>query len=159
MDHVNCQNFIISATDEPVSLTDASLLSMFEAYDYNNDGYIELEGFLNFWKDSINNRENIVRANLLTYGYRYDLRRQPGDGMEDDYLQVRKSQEDMPRFKVARKPEYFDLLFDIMDTTDNDVAQVAWSLVKSASTNPDLYRKVLELNMDPSFKWADIFDA
>lgn len=74
---------------------------MFEKYDYNQDGFIELGGFLNFWRDSIQAKEELVRCNLLTYGYRSDLRRHPSDGTDDDYFQIRPTKEHMPRFKIA----------------------------------------------------------
>jgi|LauGreDrversion4_2_1035121.scaffolds.fasta_scaffold85881_4 hypothetical protein len=61
----------------------------------------------------------------------------------------------MPRWKVAR--DYFEPLLDLMKTTDNEVATVAWSLLRTASTNPALYRKVIELDKDPSFAWSEIF--
>jgi|LauGreDrversion4_2_1035121.scaffolds.fasta_scaffold33782_1 hypothetical protein len=47
---------------------------MFETYDTNKDGLIELEEFLLFWLNNILEKEDIVRTNLFNYGYRYDLR-------------------------------------------------------------------------------------
>ena len=57
----------------------------------------------------------------------------------------------MPRYKIASTPEYFETLFDIIETTDNEVASAAWSLVRTAATNPVLYRKVIALDKDSSF--------
>ena len=57
----------------------------------------------------------------------------------------------MPRYKIASTPEYFETLFDIIETTDNEVASAAWSLVRTAATNPVLYRKVIALDKDYSF--------
>ena len=159
MNAAHCKLFIKTATDEEVSANDANLLSMFEKYDINRDGYLEIEDFLQFWRTSIYEKEEIVRVNLATYGYRYDLKKQPVDGMDDYMMQIRQSKEDMPRYKIASTPEYFETLFDIIETTDNEVASAAWSLVRTAATNPVLYRKVIALDKDYSFQWSDIFNA
>jgi hypothetical protein len=41
---------------------------------------------------------------------------------------------------------------------NSEVANSAWSLIKTIATNPSLYRKVIALDRDPDFKWDDIFD-
>jgi hypothetical protein len=46
-----------------------------------------------------------------------------------------------------------------MSGYDNDVAQQAWSLVKTASTDPHLYWKILSLDKEEGFKWEDVLDA
>ena len=46
MNAAHCKLFIKTATDEEVSANDANLLSMFEKYDINRDGYLEIEDFL-----------------------------------------------------------------------------------------------------------------
>lgn len=74
-----------AATDEDVPENDYQLVKMFENYDTNEDGFLELEDFFNFWKVAIWEKEEVVRGNLFNYGYRNDLRRQPADG-NDDYL-------------------------------------------------------------------------
>lgn len=79
--------------------------------------------------------------------------------MDDNMMQVRPRIEDMPRFKVAANSSYFDTIFDIIATTDTEVASAAWSLVRAATTNPELYWKVLALDQDPDFAWSDIFNA
>lgn len=63
----------------------------------------------------------------------------------------------MPRLKFASTPAYFDTLFDFM--TDTEVATACWSVLKTASTNPVLYRKVLNLDREPGFAWSDIFQS
>ena len=65
----------------------------------------------------------------------------------------------MPRFTIAYNQEYFDDIFNFVESTDNEVSQAAWSLVRTATTNPRLYRKVIALDLDPDFDWHQIFDA
>ena len=61
---------------------------MFKVWDKNQDGILELEDFLEFWKCNVMEREIVVRQNLLTFGYRFDLKQNPVDGADDYILQV-----------------------------------------------------------------------
>ena len=38
--------------------------------------------------------------------------------------------ESMPRFKIACNNEYFNILYDVIETADHDISQAAWNLVK-----------------------------
>jgi len=40
-----------------------------------------------------------------------------------------------------------------------EVSHSAWSLIKTITTNPDLYRRVLALDRLPDFSWKAIFDT
>jgi hypothetical protein len=42
----------------------------------------------------------------------------------------------MPRYKIASDPVQFEALFSIIETTNNDVAQAAWNLIRTLTTNP-----------------------
>lgn len=74
MDRSDGETFMRLATDEDLS-KDGQLDQMFETYDLNKDGLLELEDFLSFWRNAIFEKEEVVRVNLATYGYRYDLKR------------------------------------------------------------------------------------
>jgi|LauGreDrversion4_2_1035121.scaffolds.fasta_scaffold26977_5 hypothetical protein len=64
----------------------------------------------------------------------------------------------MPRYKLAANQVSFNSIFSLVETMNPDVANAAWSLIKTISTNPILYKKVLALDRDPNFNWVDIFD-
>jgi hypothetical protein len=65
----------------------------------------------------------------------------------------------MPRFKLANNKNYFDQLFRVIQFTDNEVGHAAWTLLRTATTNPVLYQKVVALDHDPNFNWEDIFEG
>lgn len=52
----------------------------------------------------------------------------------------------MPRFILSNKHEYFDLLFSLLDN-DDPVSLEAWNLIQSLSTSPEIYEKILKLNI------------
>jgi hypothetical protein len=64
----------------------------------------------------------------------------------------------MPRYKLAANSNNFNEIFSLVETMNPEVANSAWSLIKTISTNPNLYKKVLALDREPDFKWEDIFD-
>ena len=64
----------------------------------------------------------------------------------------------MPRYKLAANSKNFNEIFSLVETMNPEVANSAWSLIKTISTNPNLYKKVLALDQEPDFKWEDIFD-
>lgn len=56
-----------------------------------------------------------MRQNLCSKGYRLDLKKSANDGDEDDIMQLRKTKEDMPRYKIANNHDYFEVLFSLLD--------------------------------------------
>ena len=76
---------------------------------------------------------------LFNFGYRYDLKVIAQDGMDDELHQLRKTSQDMPRFKISANQEYFELFFSLVESMNSEVSQAAWSLIKTFSTSPILY--------------------
>lgn len=131
---------------------------MFKDYDPDQDGFIEEKEFMKFWKNSVFDSEQIVWQNIFNLGYRYDLLPQALDGEDPEIYQKRQIIEVMPRYKLAANQVSFNSIFSLVETMNPDVANAAWSLIKTISTNPILYKKVLALDRDPNFNWVDIFD-
>ena len=113
---------------------------------------------MEFWKKSVVDSEQIVWQNIFNFGHRYDLLPQALDGEDPELYQQRKSLELMPRYKLAANSNNFNEIFSLVETMNPEVANSAWSLIKTISTNPNLYKKVLALDREPDFKWEDIFD-
>ena len=63
----------------------------------------------------------------------------------------------MPRYKISDNPEWFGMILRLLEV-EGEVANNAWSFLKTLCTNPPLYNKVLRLDKDPSFSWDSIFD-
>jgi hypothetical protein len=68
-------------------------------------------------------------------------------------MQLRKSINEMPRYKIANNPEQFNVIFRLLECK-GEVSNQAWGLIKTLSTNPNLYQKVLKLNKDTEFNWS-----
>ena len=74
LDRNAVKQFIAICTDtSEVSDNDETLQNLFENYDPNQDGWIEEEQFMEFWKKSVFDSERIVWQNILNFGHRYDL--------------------------------------------------------------------------------------
>jgi len=95
---------------------------------------------------------------LLAHNYRFDLRRQPIDGFDENMMQLRKSKEEMPRYLIAHDPFFFESIFALLDL-DNEISTQAWNLIKTVTTNPSLYDRIVKLDKDEDFSWAKLFDS
>jgi hypothetical protein len=67
----------------------------------DKDGLIEESEFMTFWQTSVFDCEHIVWQNIFNFGYRYDLKPQALDGTDPELYQLRKSIEEMPRYKLS----------------------------------------------------------
>jgi hypothetical protein len=46
--------------------------------------------------------------------------------------------QDMPRFKIPKNQEYFNLLMSLLDT-EGPASEESWNLIQMLSTNPEIY--------------------
>ena len=70
-----CALFIKGCTGEHPNINDERILSMFKAYDINNDGKIERQEFLSFYDQASRNKPDTVRENLRAHNIRNDLKK------------------------------------------------------------------------------------
>jgi hypothetical protein len=78
-------------------------------YDSDKDGKMTLEDFLVFYREACIEpvKDKIVRDNLSHMGFRDDLKSMPKPGSDAHILQVRKTQLEMPRFKITNNQKIF----------------------------------------------------
>jgi hypothetical protein len=53
--------------------------------------------------------------------------------------------QDMPRFKISKNTDYFNILMSLLDHPKSIVAEQAWALIQTLATNPEIYTQVLKL--------------
>lgn len=152
-----CARFVTGVTGEPCSTQDNRVVKIIGQYDTNKDGKLDLDDFLEFYKQNCYNNVSTIRRNLAKVNYRDDLKQAPKDGDDDNILQARKSIEDMPRYKLSSDQKSFDSLFRLLGL-HSEVAKEASGLIKMLCTNKVLYQRVLKLTNDPEFSWDNIFD-
>ena len=58
-------------------------------------------------------------------------------------MQVRSCMEEMPRYKIAKNENQFDILMSVLNLETDDVCERALELIRMLSTNPILYDRVL----------------
>jgi hypothetical protein len=110
---------------------------MFKKYDSNADGKIERAEFLAFYVDASRSKGDTVRENLKSHNIRNDLKKLSEIQEESSF-----STEDMPRYKISKNQEQFNLLISLLDRQDQ-ASQSSWDLIQMLATNQDLYKKVL----------------
>ena len=119
----NCADFIRSCTDDNCKADDPRILNLFHQYDYDKDGKIDRAGFHEFYRIAAVSKPEVVRANMAAHHYRNDLKKITEIDEEN------KDPEKLPRYKIAHNPEYFDLLFRLLDRKDES-SEEAWNLIQ-----------------------------
>lgn len=83
---------------DKASLRPSSIL----AYNTNEDvNKLLYTDFLNYYEQMATENPEMVRANLQYIGIRSDMKTVPNPGDSDDILNIHKSPNEMPRFKIA----------------------------------------------------------
>lgn len=77
-----CARFVTGVTGESCSTTDGRIIKIIGEYDSNKDGKLDLEDFLEFYKQNCYNNVHTIRRNLAKINIRDDLKHAPKD--EDD---------------------------------------------------------------------------
>ena len=77
--------FVSKATNEPCSSGDARVANILK-YDSNEDGRLERDDFIEFYRQSCFQKIQVVRNNLYKYNYNSSLRLMPQNGEDDNIL-------------------------------------------------------------------------
>ncbi len=124
-----CGQFIKGCTGETPPPNDDRIITLFKTYDTNNDGFIERQEFLTFYESSCRQKPDTVRENLRSHNIRNDLKKL-SEVTEDSSFKT----EDMPRFKISKNQDQFDLLISLLDRSDS-ASQASWDLIQMLATN------------------------
>lgn len=153
-----CAKFIKGCTGEQPLPKDDRIEGMFKLYDSNNDGRIERADFLVFYEMACKNKPDTVRDNLRYHNIRNDLKKLSEITEESSF-----ATEDMPRFKISKNQQQFNLLISLLDRQDQ-ASQASWDLIQMLATNQDLYKRVLQLQTalnaaTGKIEWDKFFDS
>lgn len=71
--------------------------------------------------------------------------------------------EDLPRFFMPRDQKSFGILMELLEVGDESLAVAAWELIQMLSTNAELYKSVLTLDIAKregslAVNWDKFFD-
>jgi hypothetical protein len=111
--------------------TDTRIAGLFQTYDREGDGVIRRAAFLSFYTScSRSEKATTVRENLKAFDVRPDLLR--WSEVEEE---TTPDADEMPRHFISKDNETFELLMQLLDGEDRQVAEEAWELVQMLSTN------------------------
>lgn len=101
-----CIEFTRNVTGEMSGPQDPRVVRFMNTYDHDKNGKIKYEYFSQFFIDAcVIGKDDTLRSNLRHLGYAQNLSKLQRDGDHDNILQVRKSKEDLPRYKIAKNKD------------------------------------------------------
>ena len=133
--------FTSSCTHERCYENDDRIQTLFNQFDSNKDGRLDMEDFLEFYRTRANSHEFVVWNNLNYKGYGSDLTRDSDGGKSV-------KEEDLPRVFIVKDKEYFHLLFKVQSSPDTEISNAAWHLINLLATSQGLYESILNLEME-----------
>ena len=107
--------FIQTSVGENCSRTDSRVSDILREHNTTKDGKLKHSEFIEFYRKSCFNKQDVVRKNLLKYNYNSQLKHMPESGQDLNILQPRKSINEMPRYKIPKDEACFNTLFGLFD--------------------------------------------
>ena len=145
MEREEVKNFIMEVTQCTTVESDDNRIDPILSHGKKMKGKLLLDEFISFYRVNAFSAVETVRANLLKYNYRNDLRESPRDGDDDNVMQVRKTREEMPRDKLTNNAQYFNTFTKLMTLTPV-IKDQAIALIETCCTRPTLYAACLNLD-------------
>jgi hypothetical protein len=144
---VTCGKFVKAATNsrENIEPSDTRVADLFKEKDSNGDNLLEREEFIDFYVESVKNKEQIVLENVHAMGYRNDLKK-----MNEPYYEENTEPEKLPRYQLATNDEFFEAIFNsFLENNSIDSILVdkinlsIFSFINQLVTNPKIYNKIM----------------
>jgi hypothetical protein len=144
MNAEECARFATVAVDstENISIDDSRIKGLFSSYDYDKDGFLTLDGFYSFFKDSIEiqRKLNVVWDNIKAFNFRHDLNR-----FNEPLDEYNCNKSLMPRYIIAKNQEFFQAVFQLQDEEDL-IAKEASKFLSIIATNPIIFKNLILLD-------------
>ena len=120
MNREQCGNFVYKVIESKsyIGPNDKRVIDVFNNYDYDKDDYLDVNGFYNFFYDSImQDKLKVVWENIKVFDYRNDLKKinEPLDDYNKDC-----DYKFMPRYILSNEQKFFDIIFNIQTNQNND---------------------------------------
>ena len=139
----------VTGSKEEISETDLRIKQLMSHQ--NEEGYIERNVFVNFYINSSQNKKDVVKKNIYTMGYRYNLKK-----MNQCYYEENTNKENMFRYALGNNTEFVMNLFDLMNL-ENGGLEIFNFLLK-LKTNNDIFNEIINIKNchDDNINWENI---
>ena len=139
----------VTGSKEEISETDLRIKQLMSHQ--NEEGYIERNVFVNFYINSSRGKKDVVKKNIYTMGYRYNLKK-----MNQCYYEENTNKENMFRYALGNNTEFVMNLFDLMNL-ENGGLEIFNFLLK-LKTNNDIFNEIINIKNchDDNINWENI---
>ena len=145
----------VTGSKEMPSLEDPRIQGLFSSYDKSNQGWLEREGFVGFYRDCAlkPDKKRTVWENLKAMGVRNDLKM-----LGDPYQIYNSDPTSLPRYILAHDENLFNTIFYLQDLSD-EIAKEAFDFLNVITTNPIIYKQIMFSGKDnKEIKWDSQLD-
>ena len=153
MDSIQLTNFTKAVLNSNNDLNGnaARIITLMKELDINNDGYIERDEFINWYIQSSKNKPNVVKKNIYTMGYRYDLKK-----FNECYYEENKEKEIMFRYILGNDNEFVKNLFDLMILENGNLEIFNFLII--LTTNNDIFNEIINIknSNEDNLNWENI---
>ena len=115
-----------------------------------NDGLIDINGFLKFYYNSSLKNEKTVRNNLRNFDYRNDLMKINSqiDKNCDLFYNENNKREFMPKFFISNDLNYFNKILELLENENEEIQTNANKLIEEIETNENIFNYIMKNNIE-----------
>ena len=114
------------------------------------DGLIDINGFLKFYFNSSLKNESTVRNNLRNFDYRNDLMKINSAIEENSPLFYKENdkRELMPKYFISNNSDYFNKILELLENENEDIQTNANKLIEEIETNENIFNYIMKNNIE-----------
>ena len=101
--------------------------------------------FLSWYQERAEARPELVRSNLLEYGYyaNYQKKLDQSTLTYDNDTRITRDSNSLPRSKISTNEQIFEGLLQLVEESKGDEAEGIWNLINNLETNKTVQEKIL----------------
>jgi hypothetical protein len=148
MSKEQCHDFTCTCLGTISKRYDDKINSLYTKYDFDNDGYLDIIGFISFYEDAArDSKTSTVWSNLRSFGVTSDFKFPNEADQPIDF-------ELFPRKRLADNPAFYETLFELLH--NKKIAPLAFQLLQRLPISKKIYHETLGIGKAESLDLLDI---
>lgn len=132
MNRVQCHDFTSGCLNDYSKRHDDRVTTLFQTYDEDRDGLLELNDILKFFKLAAREKPAIVWLNLRNFGVNSEFKFM-------DEVELEKGPDKLPRRILAENQQFYKILFDLLHI--ENMASISFNILQRLPVPNFFYQK------------------